>query len=101
MGFLKEFKDFLNEYKVMALAIAFVMGIATTDLIQSLVRNIIMPLITPLLPGGEWQTAVLALGPFKIGWGPFLASLINFIIIALVIFVLAKYVMRQAKVGKI
>jgi len=103
MGFLKEFKEFLNEYKVLALAIAFVMGLAITDLVQSFVKNIIMPLIAPMLSaaGTDWQTATLDIGPFHLGAGPFLSSVINFIIIALVIFFIAKTVMKQEKVGKI
>jgi large conductance mechanosensitive channel len=100
MGFIQEFMDFLYEYKVIGLAIAFIMGVAATALIQSLVNNIIMPFIGALIPGGEWQTATVALGPVIIGWGPFLASLINFIIIALVVFVIAKKVLREEKVTK-
>lgn len=46
-----EFKEFLKEYKVVPLAIAFVMGVAATALIQSVVNNLIMPLITPFIPG--------------------------------------------------
>jgi large conductance mechanosensitive channel len=100
MGLLGEFKDFLYEYKVIPLAIAFIMGIASTALIKSLVDNVIMPLITPFIPGGDWRTATLELGPIVIGWGAFLAELINFIIIAFVIFLIAKKVLKEEKVEK-
>ena len=100
MGLVKEFKDFLREYKVMALAIAFIMGAAISALVQSLVSDIVMPLITPFIPGGGWQTATLTLGPFVIKWGSFLASLINFVIIAFVIFLIAKFVLKEEKVTK-
>jgi large conductance mechanosensitive channel len=100
MGLLSEFKDFLYEYKVIPLAIAFIMGIASTALIKSLVDNVIMPLITPFIPGGAWRTATLELGPVVIGWGPFLAELINFIIIAFVVFLIAKKVLKEEKVEK-
>lgn len=63
MSFLGEFKEFLYEYKAILLAIAFIMGIASTALIKSFVDNIIMPLITPFIPGGAWRTATLELGP--------------------------------------
>ncbi len=82
------------------LAIAFIMGIASTALIKSLVDNVIMPLITPFIPGGAWRTATLELGPVFIGWGPFLAELINFIIIAFVVFLIAKKVLKEEKVEK-
>lgn len=98
MGFFNEFKEFLYEYKVIPLAIAFIMGIASTALIKSFVDNIIMPLITPFIPGGAWRTATLELGPFVIGWGVFLAELINFIIIAFVVFLIAKKVLKEEKV---
>ncbi|MFA5992950.1 MAG: MscL family protein [Candidatus Pacearchaeota archaeon] len=100
MGWIAEFKEFLKEYKVVGLAIAFIIGVAATTLIQSLVNNIIMPLITPFIPNGEWQTATLKLGPFVLGWGSFLSALINFVIIALVVFIISKKLFREDKVTK-
>jgi len=101
MGMLAEFMDFLKEYKVIALAIAFIMGVAATSLIKSLVENIIMPVIGALIPGGAWKTATFTIGPVVLGWGAFLAELINFIIIAAVVFLIAKKLMKAEKVGKI
>ena len=100
MNLISEFKEFLNEYKVMGLAVAFIIGVAATALIKSLVDNIIMPLITPWIPGGAWQTATWTIGKVVIGWGPFLAALINFVIIAIVVFLIAKLVLREEKVTK-
>lgn len=100
MGFVQEFKEFLDEYKVVGLAVAFIMGAAITDLVKSLVNNIIMPVVTFFIPGGEWATAAFSLGPIVIGWGPFLAALINFLIIALVVFWIAKIILKEEKVTK-
>ncbi|MEM2974469.1 MAG: MscL family protein [Candidatus Micrarchaeia archaeon] len=100
MGIVSEFKEFLAEYKVMGLAVAFIMGGAITVLVQSLVNNIIMPLVTFFIPGGAWQTATFAVGPVIFGWGAFLSALINFLIIALVVFLIAKFVMKEEKVSK-
>jgi len=100
MGMMKEFMEFLREYKIIALAIAFIIGVAATALVQSFVNNIVMPIITPFIPGGEWQTATFNIGPIVISWGAFLGSLINFIIIALVVFIVAKKVMKEDKVAK-
>lgn len=97
---IAEFMEFLKEYKVVALAIAFIMGIASMALVKSLVDNIIMPVITPFIPGGAWKTATFALGPIVIGWGPFAGELINFVIIAFVVFVIAKKILREEKVAK-
>ena len=100
MKMLSEFMEFLKEYKVAALAIAFIMGAATTALIKSLVDNIIMPIITAFLPAGSWKTATFSLGPIVIVWGAFLGELINFVIIAFVVFMVAKKVMKEEKVSK-
>ncbi|KKG13306.1 mechanosensitive ion channel protein MscL [Methanosarcina sp. 2.H.T.1A.6] len=100
MGLLSEFKEFLYEYKVIPLAIAFIMGIASTALIKSLVDNVIMPVITPFIPGGAWKTATVELGPIVISWGAFLAELVNFIIIAFVVFIIAKKMLKEEKVEK-
>lgn len=100
MGLISEFKEFLYEYKVIPLAIAFIMGIAGTALVKSFVDNIVMPIITPFVPGGAWQTATVALGPIVLSWGAFLGELVNFIIIAFVVFIIAKKVMKEEKVTK-
>ena len=97
MEFVQEFKDFLSEYKIMALAIAFIMGIALTALVQSLVNDIIMPVITPFIPGGGWQIATFTIGPIVLRWGSFLGAIINFVIIALVIFLMAKMMFKKEK----
>jgi large conductance mechanosensitive channel len=100
MGFISEFNEFLREYKAMALAIAFIMGIAITALVQSLVNDIIMPIITPFIPGGGWQTATVVLGPIVLRLGSFVGAVINFIVIALVIFMIAKFIMKEEKATK-
>jgi large conductance mechanosensitive channel len=97
---IKEFKDFLKEYKIIGLAIAFIMGVAATALVKSLVDNIIMPIITPFIPGGAWKEASFMLGPIIIKWGAFVGEFINFFIIALVIFFVAKFILREEKVTK-
>jgi large conductance mechanosensitive channel len=99
-AFLKEFLDFVKEYKVIGLAIAFVIGSAATTLVKSLVDNIVMPLITPFIPSGAWQQAVWHIGPVSLGWGPFLGAFINFAIIAWVVFLIAKFVLKEEKVAK-
>jgi large conductance mechanosensitive channel len=100
MGMIQEFKEFLAEYKVMGLAVAFIIGTALTGLVKSLVDNIIMPVVAFMLPKGDWMTATADIGPIKIVWGAFLAALINFVIIAFVVFMIVKIVMKEEKVTK-
>lgn len=100
VGVLTEFKGFLEEYKIIGLAVAFIIGVAATTLIKALVDYVIMPIITPFIPGGQWQTAKFTMGPIVISWGAFLAAFINFAIIAFVVFMIAKIVLKEAKVAK-
>jgi large conductance mechanosensitive channel len=99
-SFAKEFKEFLKEYKIVGLAIAFIMGMAATTLMKSLVDNVIMPLITPFIAGGAWREAILTLGPILIKWGQFLADFLYFLILALLVFLFAKYFLKEEKVAK-
>ena len=103
MGIIAEFKQFLDEYKVMGLAIAFIMGAAVTALVTSLVSDIIMPLINPVLAAGgtDWKNATFTpTSQISIKYGSFLGNLINFIILAFIIFMMAKLVLGEKKVTK-
>jgi large conductance mechanosensitive channel len=97
---LKDFRDFLREYKVTGLAVAFIMAAAVTTLVNSLVNNVIMPLITPFIPKGGWQTATFSMGPIVIGWGAFVGALLNFVVLAFAVFLIPKYVLREYKTTK-
>jgi len=96
----KEFKEFLKEYKVVPLAIAFIMGAAATALVQAVVNYLIMPILTPFIPGGAWQTATVTVWKIVISWGALLGAIINFVVIAWVVFLIAKYVFKEQKVSK-
>ena len=89
-GILNEFKTFLSKYSVLGLAVAFILGLYLGALVQALVGDLIMPLVTIFIPDIAWQE--LAWGPFL--YGHFIGELITFIIIALVIFALVKVASR-------
>lgn len=98
---VREFAGFLKEYKIISLAVAFVMGAASTALVNSLVKDIFMPIISPLFPAGEgWKEAVLALGPVKLNYGSFLAEAINFLILAAIIFFVVRQLGKLEKKGE-
>ena len=100
MKILQEFREFLKEYKIVGLTIAFVMGVASTSLIKSLVDNMVMPAITGFIPGAGWRTATFSVGPVVIGWGAFLGDLLNFVIIAFLVFIVVKKVLKEDKAKK-
>ncbi len=91
---LKQFIEFIKEYNVVALAIAFIMGTASTTLVQSFVNDILMPIIAPIFASESWKTATLNLGPIHMVYGSFLASLINFTIMALAVFIIARKLLK-------
>lgn len=92
-----EFKNFLKEYKVIGLAIAFIIAVAASALIKSFVNDIVMPTVTPFIPGGAWKTATVALGPIIWNMGAFIGEVINFIVIAFVVFLMAKMLIKEDK----
>jgi len=100
MGLMVEFRNFLKEYKVIGLAVALIIGLAATSLVKSIVDNLVMPIITPFIPGGAWQTATFEIGPIVIGWGALLGAIINFVVIAFVVFLVAKYALKEETVTK-
>lgn len=106
-GLWKEFMDFLSKYKVMGLAVAFIMGVYLGGLVQALVKDLIMPIIGLAIPGlGNLSTFKVAIPPTALdaqgnpidqtyagqlfGVGDFLVALITFIIVAFVIFLIVK-----------
>ena len=100
-GFEEELVEFLKKNQVLGLAVAFIIGTAATALVAALVKDIVMPVVGVILPGGNWQTALLPVGPIKFMAGDFVGALINFIIIALVVFMLVKYIMKADMSKKI
>jgi len=105
-GLWTEFLDFISKYKVMGLAVAFIMGVYLGALVQALVKDLVMPMIGLAIPGlGNLATFKIAIPPTSLdsqgnppaeyvgqlfGVGEFLVALITFIIVAFVIFVLVK-----------
>src|SRR5512136_1303721 len=90
-GLWNEFKAFLNSYKVLGLAIAFIMGVYLGGLVQSLVKDLLLPAIGLAIPGlGDLATLTSTVNGQVFGVGSFLVALITFIIVAFVIFLVVK-----------
>lgn len=87
-GFWTEFIDFINKYGVVGLAIGFIIGGASKDLVNALVGDILMPIVTFFIPGGGWREATLALGPVVMSIGHFTGVLLDFLIIAVIVFMI-------------
>lgn len=97
MGFVKEFKEFALKGNVMDLAVAVIIGGAFGKIVSSFVADIVMPLINPLMPGGDWRT--MEVGPgLKVG--SFLGNVLDFLVIALVIFMMLRAIAKVRKEEK-
>ena len=90
-GLMNEFKDFLSKYRVMGMAVAFILGLYLGSLVNALVNDLIMPIIELAMPGVEWEA--ITAGPFRIGH--FIGAVITFLIVALVVFLLVKITKRM------
>ncbi len=93
-GFVEEFMEFLKNYQVIGLAVAVIIGAAAGKMVTAMVNDIVMPIIGVLVPGGDWRTAVLPIGPVKFLVGDFVAAVIDFVVIALVIYLIVKFIMK-------
>lgn len=96
----QEFFGFLKDQKVISLSIAVIIGGAAKDLVNSIVSNLIMPIIGLLTPDGSWRQIKLVVGNSEFGLGSFLGSLVDFIVIALLVFFVTKKILKIDKAGK-
>lgn len=91
---LKEFREFALRGNVMDLAVAVIIGGAFGKIITSLVNDVLMPLIGLALGGINFSEQAITVGDAVVMWGAFLQSIIDFIIIAFVIFLLVRAMNR-------
>ena len=91
---LDEFRKFISRGNVMDLAVAVVIGAAFTAIVNSLVDDIIMPIIGVLLGGIDFTTLSVTIGNASINYGNFIQAIINFLLIAIVVFMMVKAINR-------
>ncbi len=98
---LKEFKDFIAKGNVMDMAVGIIIGAAFTAIIGSLVADLINPVISLFMGGIDFSTMGYRLSEGENGavfaYGKFIMAIINFIIIAFVVFMLVKAVNKTKK----
>ena len=87
---LKEFKEFVMRGNVLDLAVAVIIGGAFGKIISSLVNDILMPLIGLVLGGIDFSGLSFTVGDAVVAWGAFVQAIIDFLIIAFVIFMIVK-----------
>ncbi len=100
-SFMKEFKEFISKGNVMDMAVGIIIGGAFTAIVTSLVDDVIMPIISLLTGGFDFSALCIVLGEGEgaatLNYGAFIAAIINFLIIAVVIFCLIKSINKFKK----
>jgi large conductance mechanosensitive channel len=94
----KEFREFLLKQNVVALAIGVVIGGALGKVVTGIVDDVIMPIVGVILPGGEWRSAQLVLsGDNAIKYGDLLGRIVDFVIVAAVVYLVTKSLLERNK----
>ncbi|MBE9191688.1 large conductance mechanosensitive channel protein MscL [Gloeocapsopsis crepidinum LEGE 06123] len=94
-GFFRDFREFALKGNVVELAIAVIIGGAFGNIVTSFAQDIVMPLINPLIPAGDWRELVINTGPNDgIRIGSFLGSVVDFVIIALALYLAIRALAR-------
>jgi large conductance mechanosensitive channel len=89
---LKEFKEFAIRGNVVDLAVAVIIGGAFGKIISSLVSDILMPLIGLVIGGIDFSSLAITMGNASIAYGAFIQAVVDFVIIALVIFLMLRFI---------
>jgi large conductance mechanosensitive channel len=100
-----EFKEFLLKTNAFALAVGVIIGAATGKLVSAIVADLVMPIVSLLIPSGSWREAQLVLGQTvgpdgkavlnAIRYGDLLGNVVDFVVIATVVFLITKLVIRE------
>lgn len=101
-----EFRGFLTKTNAMALAIGVIIGAAVGNVVSGLASDILMPVIGLLLPAGDWRQAKIVLSTVTdaagktsesaILYGHFIGTIVDFLIISLVVFLIVKALVKPA-----
>ncbi|TRD23291.1 large conductance mechanosensitive channel protein MscL [Palleronia caenipelagi] len=91
---LQEFKDFIAKGNVMDMAVGIIVGAAFTAIVTSLVDDLINPLIGLFVGGLDFSGLSVGIGEAQFMYGNFITAVINFLIIAFVVFLLVRAVNR-------
>lgn len=103
---LSEFRAFLTKTNALALAVGVIIGAAVGSIVSSLSADILMPIISLVLPGGEWRTAKFVLRTTTdasgkitenaILYGHFIGTIVDFVIVSFVLFLIVRKLVKPA-----
>ena len=94
---LKDFRDFISRGSVINLAIGVILGAAFTAIVNSLVEDMFVPLIGALLGGIDFESLAFQVGEASINYGLFIQAVINFLLVALILFIALRAILAVEK----
>ncbi len=100
MGMISEFKEFAMKGSLMDMAAGIIIGAAIGKVVGALVENILMPLIGVLMGGVDFSSLAMTIGDASVGYGAFIQAMIDFLIIAFVIFMILKGINKMKRAAE-
>ncbi len=97
MGWMQEFRDFINRGSVIDLAVGVTVGAAFTNIVNSFVNDLVMPIIGIITGGVDFTTLSVQVGDAVVAYGSFIQAVFNFLVIAFAIFWMVKAANRFRK----
>lgn len=97
---LKEFKDFLMKGNLIEIAVGLVLALAFTAVVNSLVADIVTPIVAAVFGQPDFSSLILDIGDGQIAYGRFLNALFSFVIIGFVLFLIVKAYNRMVEVTR-
>lgn len=95
MVFFKNFKKFIKEYRIIGVSIGFVVAIAASNFLQSVINDIFLPILRPFVSSSVmWEDMVFSIGSINIRIGSFLSKFLNLITILLILYLLIVKLMK-------
>ena len=94
MSMLREFREFAVRGNVVDLAVAVIIGTAFNKIVSSLVADIVMPLVGALIGGVHFESLTVRVGAAVVAYGKFIQSIVDFLILALCVFLAVKLINR-------
>lgn len=101
---VSEFRGFLTKTNALALAVGVIIGAAVGNVVSALVSDLLMPLISYVLPGGDWREAKIVLktstdaagkvAENAILYGHLLGTILDFVIVAFVVFLIVRMLIK-------
>jgi len=94
--YANEFREFLLKSNMFSLAMGVVIGAAVKDVVTSIVGDLVMPVVGVLTPQGNWRSLTFGFWRFNWTYGHFLGALVDFLVIAVIVFLVTKAFVKQA-----